>query len=302
MRDESPRHLPVLHTTVLDVLSPQPGETVLDVTMGLAGHARSFAEAIGEKGSLIGIDADRENQMVAREALGGWKGSLTLHHANFLLLPELGVPQVDILFADLGLSSPHLDVPERGFTFRSEGPLDMRFDRESGETAADLLERLSADQLVKIFRDYGEIQLGAYKLAEALAGKRFPTTLSLAAAAEGIFGWRTKAVLPQVFQALRIAVNRELEAVQTLLAFGPSLLKAGGRMGVISFHSLEDRLVKHAFRALTAPEKDPVTGKISAPAPFELLTPKALVPSDDETAVNPRSRSAKFRAIRRLPD
>jgi 16S rRNA (cytosine1402-N4)-methyltransferase len=299
MRDETPRHLPVLHSTVLEVLSPCPGETVLDVTLGLAGHALSFAEKIGEKGAFIGIDADGENLALARERLSSWEGQLTLHHANFGELPQLPIPPLDILFADLGLSSPHLDLPERGFSFRFDAPLDMRFDRSKGETAADLIERCDADELVKILRGYGEIQLGAYKLAQALAGKRFATTTELRLQAEEIYTWRAKAVLPQIFQALRIAVNHEMEALETLLSLGPTLLKPGGRMGVISYHSLEDRLTKHAFRTLTTPTKDELTGKIAVAAPYEALTSKPIVPSDEELELNPRSRSAKFRVIRR---
>jgi 16S rRNA (cytosine1402-N4)-methyltransferase len=299
MRDELPRHLPVLHTTVLENLRPQAGETVLDVTLGLAGHASSFAEKIGERGMLIGIDADTENLALAHEKLSSWNGTLVLHHANFGRLPELNIPPCDIIFADLGLSSPHLDLPERGFTFRADGPLDMRFDRTRGKTASDLIEESDAEELVKILREYGELQIGAFKLAQRLAGKRFGTTTELKEAAEEIFSWRTKQVLPQVFQALRIAVNEELVALETLLSYGMQLLKPGGRMGILSYHSLEDRLVKHAFRSLTTPTKDPLTGKVAVEAPFELILSKALVPSDSEIADNPRSRSAKFRAIQK---
>ncbi len=297
-RDESLRHLPVLHTTVLESLLPQPGDTVLDVTLGLAGHASSFAQAIGGQGTLIGLDADEDNLGVARERLQTWKGTLQLHHANFGNIQALSLPPVDILFADLGLSSPHLDLPERGFSFRSDGPLDMRFHRGGGETAADLLQRISPEELLKIFYEYGELYQSR-RLAAALAGKRFETTTALRTVVEEMYGFRAKHVLPQVFQALRIAVNHELETLETLLAHGPRLLKIGGRMGVISYHSLEDRLVKHAFRTLTLPVKDPLTGKIAEHAPFELLTSKPIVPTPSEIADNPRSRSAKFRIIRR---
>ncbi len=300
MRDEIPRHQPVLHTTVLEILAPRSGETVLDVTLGLAGHAVSFAAAIGKGGTFIGIDADGDNLALARQRLAEWPGTLVLHHVNFLSLPELSLPPVDIVFADLGLSSPHVDMPERGFTFRAEGPLDLRYDRSSGETAADLIERLDAYELRIIFRRYGELDQ-ATRLSEALAGKRWPTTTSLRDEVEAQYGFLAKSILPQVFQALRIAVNRELEAVEVLLAHGPLLLKPGGRLGIISYHSLEDRLVKHAFRSLMASEKDPITGQVSVPAPFASLTPKLIVPSPDELTANPRSRSAKFRAITRLP-
>lgn len=299
MRDETPRHLPVLHTTVLEALSPAPGERVLDVTLGLAGHASSFAEKIGPAGTLVALDADSENLALARERLTGWNGTLELHHLNFGALPSLQLAPVDILFADLGLSSPHLDIPERGFTFRADAPLDMRFDRTGGETAADLIERLSVEQLQTILNEYGELH-PSRNLSQALAGKRWETTAQLRAKVDEVYGFRAKGVLPQVFQALRIAVNDEMESLRVLLEHGPALLTEGGRMGVITFHSLEDRLVKHTFRDMVQPEKDPVTGKIVRTAPFELLTPKALVPSEEEIASNPRARSAKFRAIRRL--
>lgn len=298
MRDDLPRHLPVLHTTALELLSPRPGECVLDVTLGLAGHASAFAHAIGEKGMLIGLDADAENLALAADVLSSWKGTLRLHHTNFGALPELDLPRVDILFADLGLSSPHLDIPERGFTFRFDAPLDMRLDRSGGETASDLIERSSPEELMYFFNEYGELH-PSQKLAHALAGKRWERTTDLRRIVEEIYGFRAKGVLPQVFQALRIAVNREMDALRTLLDYGPSLLAPGGRMGIISFHSLEDRMVKRAFRDLAEPEKDPLTGRVIREAPFQVLTSKPVVPDDAEIVLNPRARSAKFRVIRR---
>jgi 16S rRNA (cytosine1402-N4)-methyltransferase len=299
MSDVTPRHLPVLHTMVLQALAPLPSESALDVTLGLGGHAVSFAEKIGERGTLIGVDADGENLALAKERLKDWKGTLVLHHANFGDIASLGIPPVDIILADLGLSSPHLDMPERGFSFRFSAPLDMRFDRTRGQTAADLIEHSDAQTLADLFREYGELEHGAFKLATAVAGKRFEMTTDLKAVVEELYTWRAKGVLPQIFQALRIAVNREMQALETLLAVGPSLLKDGGRMGVISYHSLEDRMTKHAFRTLTTSSKDPLTGKVSELAPFEAVTSKPIIPSADEIALNPRSRSAKFRVIRR---
>ena len=296
---DAPHHVPVLQNTVLDVLKPQKGETVLDVTLGLGGHARAFCERIGEKGSFIGLDADSENLEQARERLADCSCQQDLKHVNFMKLPELRLPLVDILFADLGVSSVHLDDPSRGFTFRVEAPLDLRYDRRAGESATQLIARASVEELTDIFRSYGELRQSG-RLAERLAGQSIPTTTTLRAVAESVYGFRTKAVLPQIFQSLRIAVNRELEALQVLLAQGPVLLKPGGRMGVLSYHSLEDRLVKHTFRALVTPVKDLLTGKVAQHAPFELLTPKPLMPTPAEIAENPRSRSAKFRAVRRL--
>ncbi len=296
MRDE-PRHIPVLETTVLEVLSPAPGETVLDVTLGLGGHALRMLDAVGPTGRLIGLDADTKNLQLAQQRLEG-RGVSELHHANFRDLPALKLPPVDVLLADLGLSSPHVDDPTRGFTFRTDAPLDLRFDQSTGETATELMERSSAEELFEIFRTYGEFPGGA-RLGRALAGKNTPTTFALKQIVENTFGFQAKSVLPQVFQALRIAVNDELGALDILLEVGPKLLCDGGRMGVISYHSLEDRAVKQTFRTLTSQEKDPITGKALGPATFELLTRRPLVPSQDEITQNPRARSAKFRVIRR---
>ena len=214
MRDV-PRHLPVLQTTVLEVLSPAEGEAVLDVTLGLGGHAREFLRAIGPTGNLIGLDADEENLRLANEALKEWGERVTTYHANFRELPELSLPQVDILFADLGVSSPHLDDPGRGFTFRTDAPLDMRYDRSRGETAAELLARMSADDLTNVFRKFGELQQ-ARRLGQLLAGASLRSTGELKARVEEAYTFRANALLPQVFQALRIAVNDELHALDTL--------------------------------------------------------------------------------------
>lgn len=288
-------HIPVLHTTVLRVLRPNPGDIVLDVTVGLAGHAQSFLEAIGPTGRLIGLDADPLNLDAARERLQG-RGVIDLRHANFRDLTMLSLPPVDVLFADLGLSSPHLDDPMRGFTFRTDAALDLRFDQSSGRSAQEFIAESDGDELFHVFRTYGEFPGGA-RLARALAGKDVATTLALKQVVEEALGYRAKTLLPQVFQALRIAVNDELTALKVLLEDGLSSLKPAARIGIISYHSLEDRLVKSAFRKLSAPERDPVTGTVVSPAPFTLLTRKAIVPDAEEVKVNPRARSAKFRAI-----
>lgn len=293
-------HVSVLHTTVLEILGPKPGEAVLDVTLGLAGHAESFLRATSPDGTLVALDADGENLAFARKRLETFEGRTTFHHCNFHHVASLDLAPVDILFADLGLSSPHLDDPQRGFSFRFDGPFDLRFDRSRGETAADFIQRISPEDLYVVFRKYGELQQSS-RLSKLLAGKRWETTTAVKGAVEEAYGYRAKSVLPQVFQAIRIALNDEMAALEELLRVGPSLLKPDGRMGVISFHSLEDRMVKHAFRALCTPEKDPVTGKVAVEAPFELVTPKAVIPSDEEILHNPRARSAKFRVIRKRP-
>ncbi len=293
-------HVPVLEETVLTLLEPKPNETVLDVTLGLAGHALRFLKATAPDGRFIGLDADTLNLNEATKRLADFSDRITLHHANFGELPRLQLPQVDILFADLGLSSPHVDDPSRGFTFRTEAPLDLRYDQQSGQSAADLIRYSEEEELAKIFRDYGELYPQARRLGKVLSGQLFVTTVDLRTAVEKAFGYRAKPLMPQVFQALRMAVNDELGVLQTLLAAGPQLLTVGGRMGVLSYHSLEDRMVKHAFRTLATPLKDDITGKVAVPASFELVTPKAVVASADESAANARARSVKFRILRRL--
>lgn len=296
MRD-APRHLPVLETTVLDVLRPMPGETVLDVTLGLGGHALKFLEQTGPDGRLIGLDADETNLAFATDRLSAFGDRFTPVHANFLHIESLALPEVDIVLADLGLSSPHLDDPMRGFAFRhDDSPLDMRYDRTEGRTAADLIAESDERKLADVLYLFGEIH-ESRMIAKKLSGKRFRTTGSLKAMLEEMFGWRTPQFLPRVFQALRIAVNHELQALANLLMVAPTLLKPGGRMGIISYHSLEDRQVKQTFRALCTPEKDSVTGKALDTPEFALLTKKAIEPSSEEASSNPRSRSAKFRAV-----
>jgi 16S rRNA (cytosine1402-N4)-methyltransferase len=294
------QHIPVLKTTVLEVLAPQPGETVLDVTLGLAGHAQAFLEATAPNGRLIGLDADADNLVIARERLAPYGDRVTLHHVNFHRMAKLDLPEVDIVFGDLGLSSPHLDDPSRGFSFRFDGPLDLRFDRTTGRTASELIRASEAEDLASIFRSYGELYKEAGKLGRMLADTDVPTTTALKATVEKGFGFHGKGMMAQVFQALRIAVNDEMVALEEFLRVGTSILKPGGRIGVLSYHSLEDRMVKQAFRALCEHEKDPITGKIAVHAPFIPLTKKAIQASEEEIRENQRARSVKFRAIRKV--
>ncbi len=295
------RHVPVLETTVLHVLAPKPGENVLDCTLGLGGHSAAFLGAVGSEGTLTALDADTANLEDARARLAQFGDRARLVHANFRDAGTLGLGTFDIVFADLGLSSPHLDDPGRGFSFRTDGPLDLRYDQTSGRTAADLIEQSSEDDLVAIIHDLGEVHQHVRPLAKLIAGTRVETTFEFKAKVEEIFRYRAPSVLPRLFQALRIAVNDELGALTSLLAAIPSLLNPGGRAGILSYHSLEDRFVKHTFKTWAEPEKDPLTGRAVAEPTFSLLTKKALVPDDDELASNPRSRSVKFRAILKLP-
>ncbi|MDP6562100.1 MAG: 16S rRNA (cytosine(1402)-N(4))-methyltransferase RsmH, partial [Candidatus Peribacteraceae bacterium] len=250
------------------------------------------------EGSLVGLDADEENLTKAKAQLVQYADQSQFVHANFSQLPDLNLGTFDIILADLGVSSPHFDEPERGFSFRFDGPLDMRFDRSSGETAAKLIDRSSAEDLSRILRNFGEVRQQS-RLAQALKESRPQTTQEAFAIIESVAGFRAKSVAPQVFQALRIAVNDELGALEILLNTAPKMLNSGGRLGIISFHSLEDRLVKQTFRTLCSVEKDETTGADIGKAPFELLQRKAIKPSDEEIESNPRARSARLRVLRR---
>lgn len=297
---EAPRHIPVLQTTVLRILKPLSGESVLDCTLGLGGHSRAFLEATAPDGSLTALDADETNLATARAALAPYGSRVTLHHANFRDVAHLSLDPFDCVLADLGLSSPHIDDPERGFSFRFDGPLDLRYDRTVGRSAAEYLFDATEEEIVTMLHEYGEVHTHVRPLARIIAGKRIETTFALKEKVEEVFSYRAKSVLPNVFQALRIVVNDELGALEALLQALPSLLKPGGRAGIIGYHSLEDRLVKRAFKAWTEPTKDPLTGRTVAEPAFAPLTKKPIVPDDAERAENPRSRSAKFRAIHRI--
>ncbi|MEK7590793.1 MAG: 16S rRNA (cytosine(1402)-N(4))-methyltransferase RsmH [Patescibacteria group bacterium] len=296
------RHEPVLHSReeseVMRLLSPKPGDMVLDATLGLGGHALGFLERIGSGGRLTGLDLDQENLSVARDRLSAFSKQIDVRHGNFRDLRDL--PQFDIILADLGLSSPHLDDASRGFSFRTDAPLDLRFDRTRGRTAAEFLERASADEITRVFQQYGEFS-GAHKLSHALKkGPRVSqTTRELKALAEEVFGYRAQALLPQIFQALRMRVNDEPGALADFLEEAPYKLNVGGRLGIISYHSLEDRAVKTAFRTLSQPVIDPATGRTLQNAAFTLLTKRPVRPSEREIKRNPRSRSALFRVLRR---
>jgi 16S rRNA (cytosine1402-N4)-methyltransferase len=230
--------------------------------------------------------------------LSAFTDQCTFIHSNFSEISNLDIGSFDIIFADLGVSSPHFDDADRGFSFRKEGPLDMRFDRSSGKSAAEIVGNVSSEDLANILFKYGEIRQSR-KLADAMKSANITTTSDLTLVIEEALGFSAKSVLPQVFQALRIAVNDELGALSALLDNAPGLLNTGGRLGIIAFHSLEDRAVKQHFRAITAPEIDDRTGGVATEAPFVLLGRKAVKPSEQEIEQNPRARSARLRAIER---
>ncbi len=291
------RHVPVLPAEVLDLLAPQPGQVIVDATLGAGGHARLLAERIGPHGHLIGLDQDPAMLKLAGQALDHMKCKVTLIHANFNgiagVLGGLGIEKVDACLADLGISSDQLDTAERGFTFQQTGPLDMRMDPEAAEPASTLLARLGEKELADVIYRYGEERFSrriARRIVEARRTRPLEMTDDLAELVRRCVPrppGRRGRIDPatRVFQALRIAVNDELGALEALLGELPSRVRPGGRAAIISFHSLEDRLVKRAFRDRST---------------WRALTKKPVQASADESASNPRSRSAKLRAAERL--
>lgn len=290
-------HNPVLLHETINLLNPQKGDQVVDGTLGLGGHAQTILERLGDQGHYYGFDLDEKNLEYARNRLKDFESKTTFFHSNFAhchqRLQESGVDQVDKILLDLGLSSPHIDDPERGFSVKHLGPLDMRFDRSEGFTAADVVNRWPESDLKKIFYEYGEERY-APKIARMIVEKRkaqpFKTTADLVELLTEIMkNPRDKRrVATRIFQALRIEVNDELTVLQDTLDSLLDFLAPGGRMVVISYHSLEDRIVKHRFRN---------AAKAGA---FKLLTKKPVTPSAQEIEINSRSASAKLRAIEKL--
>lgn len=304
----------VLATEVLALLRPAPGELFVDGTLGGGGHARLILAATAPDGRLVGLDRDPAALAAAGRVLAEYGERVRLRHANFSavkeVLAEEGIAAIDGMLLDLGVSSHQLDSTERGFSFRSDAPLDMRMDPTTGETAAELLASCDADELARIFRDYGE-ERWAGRIARSIVRRRndrpVATTLQLAELVrDTVPGGKVPGRIhpaTRVFQALRIAVNGELDHVTAGIASAFELLKPGGRLAVISFHSLEDRIVKQYFQRLlkpcTCPQGLPVCicGKTSR---VELLTRKGIRAAETEILVNPRARSAVLRGVCKL--
>ena len=297
----APSHEPVLLAETLAMLAPRPGGIYCDATIGLGGHARALLEQCAPDGRLIGLDRDRDALEAARVVLEPFGDRVTLVHTPFSkihdVLAGLGVPEVDGIVADLGVSSPQLDRSERGFSFLRDGPLDMRMDQTAGPTARELIGQLDERALGEIIRDYGEERY-ARRIASAIVEARdrgaLDSTGALAAIVAGAVPRRDRHKNPatRTFQALRIAVNRELGELEDLLAAAPGCLRSGGRLCVIAFHSLEDRLVKHRLRALAAAD--------GPPPRLRLLAKRIVEASQEERDRNPRARSAKLRGAERV--
>lgn len=298
-----PPHLPVLAREVLELLDPKPGMVCLDCTVGTAGHAAMIAPRLAPGGRYIGLDVDPNNLALAQKHLDHAPVTVDLVRSNFAAAPDalrqLGIKAVDLLIADLGFSSNQMDDPARGLSFNRDGPLDMRLDPSLPQTAGDLVNTLSEQDLADLIYQYGQERHSrkiARKIVEYRHQSPINTSACLAQLVRGIYGrvgHRSKPrgrkridAATRTFMALRIAVNAELSALERLLEDLPTLLRPGAVAAIISFHSLEDRLVKRAFAGMYRGHG------------AQRLTPKPIVADPQERHTNPRSRSAKLRAIR----
>ena len=290
-------HIPVMTREVLQHLRPEGGGLFVDCTVGLGGHARALLEAGATR--ILGLDRDREALARAREALAPWSSRVDLVHADYRSLSEVldgrRIDRVDGTLADLGLSSLQLETPGRGFSFLRDDPLDMRMDTSGGDTAADFVARATERELADVIFTYGEERFSR-RIARAIVAAREEAPVSTTGRLAAIV---RRAVLrrgfiridpaTRTFQAIRIRVNRELEGLDRFIETAAARLRAGARLVVITFHSLEDRIVKHTLRALE--RRQPLV---------RVLTRKPLAPEASELAENPRARSAKLRAAERL--
>jgi len=313
MPDSEFEHKSILVSEILGFLDLQPGSVVIDATLGLGGHAEAVLQTFADT-KVIGIDQDQKALENATERLKSFGSRFQGVHSNFVeissVADELNITAVDAVIADLGVSSMQLDDAERGFSFRFDAPLDMRMDTSKGSTAAELLEELDQEEIANLIYRYGE-ERKSRRVARLIverrdAGQPVRSTEELARLVERAVGRSPKdKVHPatRTFQALRIAVNNELGILDGFIKDSIDLLKLNGTLSVITFHSLEDRIVKQAFQKLSGkcfcPPRIPkcVCG---AEKRVEILTRKPVVPTEDEMSVNPRSRSAKLRVCRKL--
>lgn len=296
-------HVPVLLEESVSLMDIRPDGTYCDLTFGGGGHSRHILSKLGEGGRLFSFDQDRDTLANAPD-----DERFNYVESNFRFLRGAlrlrGVEQVDGILADLGVSSHHFDATERGFSFRGEAPLDMRMNQRGGRTAADIVNRYDADSLARILKEYGELDT-TWKIASCIVRAReqaeITTTAQLVEAVKPCTPKRDESkFLTKLFQALRIEVNGEMEALKMALEQSLKVLKPGGRLVVISYHSLEDRLVKNFMRSGNFAGKVEQDFYGRAQTPFEVVTRKAVAPSAEEVARNPRSRSAKMRAATKL--
>lgn len=292
-------HTPVMLEEVLSYLNLGPGKIIVDVTIGTGGHAQEILKKISPGGRLIGIDRDAESLAIAREKLSGFGGACQFMHGNFMdidiILKGLNIKKVDGILFDLGISSFQLDDPQRGFSFQQEGPLDMRLDRESYISAYDLVNNLNEEEISSLLWNFGQ-ERWHNRIAHLLVRERekhpIATTRELSSIVVRAtpYKYRHYRIHPatRTFQAVRIAVNRELETLEIALGKIADLLNRAGRVCVISFHSLEDRAVKLKFK------------EFACGGLIKILTPKPQTPTLTEVEANPSSRSSKLRSAERL--
>jgi 16S rRNA (cytosine1402-N4)-methyltransferase len=301
-------HKPVLYQEIIHALQPKNPGRYIDGTIGAGGHARGILEACAPEGCLLGFDLDSQALALARETLAPYGKRVILVQASYLSLLEtmqhLGWDAVDGIVIDLGVSSMQLDTPERGFSFNHDAPLDMRFNREAGLTAAQLINTAPEADLANLLFQYGE-EPRARKIAKMIVQARpLTTTLQLAEIVRKAYPGHSR-VHPatRTFQAIRIAVNDELSVLEQALPRAMQSLRPGGRLAVISFHSLEDRIVKDFFRHESKDWINPPYEKIYAverKATLKEMTRKPITPEADEIELNPRARSAKLRVAEKL--
>ena len=302
-------HQPIMVQQILDALAPQAGGHYIDGTLGAGGHTLALLQQQPDA-QVLGLDRDPSAIAIARERLEGH--AAIIEHASYLQMAEIatqhfGTSQVDGILLDLGVSSMQLDRPERGFAFRHDGPLDMRFDPTSDNpTAADLVNEMASDALANVLYRYGE-EKNSRRIARAIIDARpITTTTQLADIIKGVNRSREK-IHPATrsFQALRIAVNQELQAVEDVIPIAIDCLKAGGKLAIMSFHSLEDRIVKQSFKAAATdcicPPHQPIC-TCDHRATVRVLTRKPIMAFPSEINDNPRARSAKLRVVERLLD
>ncbi len=301
-------HIPVLYNEVLELLRPQPGGHYIDGTLGAGGHTTGILEASAPDGRVLAFDRDAEAVQFARNRLQPFGDRVIFINASYATMNEVAAANeftaVTGVLLDLGLSSRQLADASRGFSFLREGPLDMRFDPSLESTAEDLINNSTGDELIAIFQRYGEVKQSRRIARLIVANRPMATTTQLADLIKAEVGQRGR-IHPatQVFQALRIAVNDELAEVARGIEAAIEVLDPGGRLAIIAFHSLEDRIVKHTFRDLSkdcvCPPEQPVCN-CDVRAQVERITRRAVMASDDEIAANPRSRSARLRVVQKL--
>ena len=298
MNEELTYHVPVLLKPSVDGMNIRPDGTYVDVTFGGGGHSREILSRLGDGGRLLGFDQDEdaEQNIVDNPHFIFVRSNFRYLH-NFLRYHD--IEEVDAILADLGVSSHHFDDSERGFSFRFDGALDMRMNKRAGDTAADIINTYDEERLADIFYLYGELKNSrklASVLVKARAGQKITTIGEFLEVIKPLFGReREKKELAKVFQALRIEVNQEMEALKEMLYAATEALKPGGRLVVITYHSLEDRMVKNMMKAGNVEGKEDKDFFGNLMTPFKLVNTKVIVPNDDEIARNPRSRSAKLR-------